>query len=87
MISKRKTRSVQTLFEPIRAGVLKLASPIVMAPLTRNRAGPDLVPGPSTTHRVAGHCSASTFLRPNRIDKRRGQFSVSSWADESFDWR
>ena len=40
-----QTRSAQALFEPARAGALALANRIVMAPLTRNRAGPGLVPG------------------------------------------
>jgi N-ethylmaleimide reductase len=37
-------RSPQSLFEPTGAGALRLANRIVMAPLTRNRAGPGLVP-------------------------------------------
>jgi N-ethylmaleimide reductase len=41
-----QTRSVRALFEPTRAGAFELANRIVMAPLTRNRAGPGLVPGP-----------------------------------------
>ena len=41
-----QTRSVRALFEPTRAGAFELANCIVMAPLTRNRAGPGLVPGP-----------------------------------------
>jgi N-ethylmaleimide reductase len=40
-----QNRSVRALFEPARAGVFELANRIVMAPLTRNRAGPGLVPG------------------------------------------
>ena len=38
-------RSARALFEPVQVGGLKLANRIVMAPLTRNRAGPGLVPG------------------------------------------
>jgi N-ethylmaleimide reductase len=41
-----ETRTARALFEPTQAGALKLANRIVMAPLTRNRAGPGLVPGP-----------------------------------------
>jgi N-ethylmaleimide reductase len=33
-----------TLFDPVRVGALDLSNRIVMAPLTRNRAGPGLVP-------------------------------------------
>jgi len=41
-----QTRSIGALFEPARAGAFELANRIVMAPLTRNRAGPGLAPGP-----------------------------------------
>lgn len=34
-----------TLFDPIQVGELKLANRVVMAPLTRDRAGPGRVPG------------------------------------------
>ena len=39
------TRAFDVLFEPIRAGALQLDNRIVMAPLTRSRAGPGLVLG------------------------------------------
>ena len=42
---KIPTRATDVLFEPIRAGALQLDNRIVMAPLTRSRAGPGLVPG------------------------------------------
>jgi N-ethylmaleimide reductase len=44
MAKSHPARSADVLFEPTTAGALKLANRIVMAPLTRNRAGPDLVP-------------------------------------------
>ncbi|TJW47656.1 MAG: alkene reductase, partial [Mesorhizobium sp.] len=34
-----------TLFEPYTLGSLTLSNRFVMAPLTRNRAGPGFVPG------------------------------------------
>ena len=37
-------RKPDALFEPAEVGILHLANRIVMAPLTRNRAGPGLVP-------------------------------------------
>jgi N-ethylmaleimide reductase len=37
-------RAVGALFEPVEVGAFQLANRIVMAPLTRNRAGPGLVP-------------------------------------------
>ncbi|MDB5467905.1 MAG: alkene reductase [Phenylobacterium sp.] len=44
MAKSHPARSADALFEPTTAGALKLANRIVMAPLTRNRAGPGLVP-------------------------------------------
>ena len=38
-------RSAEALFAPMRAGAFELANRVVMAPLTRNRAGAGLVPG------------------------------------------
>jgi N-ethylmaleimide reductase len=35
---------MSSLFDPLRIGHIDVASRIVMAPLTRNRAGPGLVP-------------------------------------------
>ena len=40
-----QTRLPDALFEPAQAGALQLRTRIVMAPLTRSRAGPGLVPG------------------------------------------
>ncbi|RAK60282.1 alkene reductase [Phenylobacterium hankyongense] len=44
MAKSHPARSADALFEPATAGALQLTNRIVMAPLTRNRAGPDLVP-------------------------------------------
>lgn len=44
MAKPHPARSAEALFEANTAGALKLANRIVMAPLTRNRAGPGLVP-------------------------------------------
>ena len=41
---ERARREAPTLFSPINVGALRLANRIVMAPLTRNRAGPGFVP-------------------------------------------
>jgi N-ethylmaleimide reductase len=56
------TRSVRALFEPTRAGALKLANRIVMAPLTRNRAGPGLVPGPFALEYYAQRATAGLII-------------------------
>lgn len=39
-----KVRSMTTLYDPLRIGEIELATRIVMAPLTRNRASPGQVP-------------------------------------------
>jgi len=44
-INGRISMTNQTLFQPYELGSLTLANHIVMAPLTRNRAGAGLVPG------------------------------------------
>ncbi len=57
-----RTRSARALFEPAQAGALKLANRIVMAPLTRNRAGPGLVPGPFAADYYAQRASAGLII-------------------------
>ena len=57
-----QTRSARALFEPAQAGALKLANRIVMAPLTRNRAGPGLIPGPFTLEYYAQRASAGLII-------------------------
>lgn len=57
-----QTRSARALFEPTHAGALKLANRIVMAPLTRNRAGPGLVPGPFALEYYAQRASAGLII-------------------------
>ncbi|NEU14681.1 alkene reductase [Methylobacterium sp. BTF04] len=51
-----------TLFEPIRVGAFRLANRIAMAPLTRNRAGPGLVPGPLAVEYYAQRASAGLII-------------------------
>jgi N-ethylmaleimide reductase len=56
------TRSAGALFEPAQAGALKLANRLVMAPLTRNRAAPDLSPGPFAAEYYAQRASAGLII-------------------------
>jgi len=56
------SRSVRALFEPAEAGALKLANRIVMAPLTRNRAGPGLVPGKFAVEYYAQRATAGLII-------------------------
>jgi N-ethylmaleimide reductase len=46
----------------MHAGALKLANRIVMAPLTRNRAGPGLVPGPLSVDYYAQRATAGLII-------------------------
>ena len=56
------TRSETALFEPVAVGALRLANRIVMAPLTRNRAGPGLVPGPLAAEYYSQRASAGLII-------------------------
>lgn len=50
------------LFDPITVGDLHLTNRIVMAPLTRNRAGPGLVPGPFAAEYYAQRASSGLIV-------------------------
>lgn len=52
----------QTLFEPYTLGSLTLANRIVMAPLTRNRAGAGLVPSPFAAQYYSQRASAGLII-------------------------
>ena len=56
------TRSISALFEPTQVGVFKLRNRIVMAPLTRNRAGAGLVPGPFAAEYYAQRAAAGLII-------------------------
>jgi len=56
------TTPARSLFDPITVGDLRLANRIVMAPLTRNRAGPGLVPGPFAAEYYAQRASAGLII-------------------------
>jgi N-ethylmaleimide reductase len=51
-----------TLFDPIRIGDIDLANRIVMAPLTRDRATPDRVPGPLAAEYYRQRASAGLII-------------------------
>lgn len=61
-MSNPTTRSPKAIFEPATAGALQLANRIVMAPLTRNRAGPGLAPGPFAVEYYAQRASAGLII-------------------------
>jgi N-ethylmaleimide reductase len=56
------TYAQATLFDPVTVGEVHLANRIVMAPLTRNRAGPGLAPGPFAAEYYAQRASAGLII-------------------------
>ncbi|TBR09171.1 MAG: alkene reductase [Lysobacter sp.] len=56
------TTSDRSLFQPARLGDIALANRIVMAPLTRNRARGDRVPGPLAIEYYAQRASAGLLI-------------------------
>jgi N-ethylmaleimide reductase len=55
-------RSPQSLFEPTVVGGLKVSNRIAMAPLTRNRAGPGLVPSEFAAEYYAQRATAGLII-------------------------
>jgi N-ethylmaleimide reductase len=62
MAKPHQARSATALFEPTQAGTLKLSNRIVMAPLTRNRAGTGLVPNRFAAEYYAQRASAGLII-------------------------
>ncbi|WKL56729.1 alkene reductase [Asticcacaulis sp. ZE23SCel15] len=62
-----------TLFEPYTLGVLTLSNRIVMAPLTRNRAGADFVPGDLAAEYYSQRASAGLLISEATQISQQGQ--------------
>jgi N-ethylmaleimide reductase len=62
MAKSHPARPANALFEANTAGALKLANRIVMAPLTRNRAGPGLVPSHLAAEYYSQRASAGLII-------------------------
>lgn len=62
-----------SLFEPYTLGSLSLSNRIVMAPLTRNRADTDFVPGPLAATYYAQRASAGLLIAEATQISRQGQ--------------
>jgi N-ethylmaleimide reductase len=62
MPSPNAPRPADTLFQKVQVGALELANRIVMAPLTRNRAGPGLVPSEFAAEYYAQRASAGLII-------------------------
>lgn len=65
--------SNKTLFEPYELGSLTLANRIVMAPLTRNRAGPSFVPGDLAAQYYGQRASAGLLISEATQISQQGQ--------------
>ena len=63
----------KTLFEPYTLGSLTLSNRIVMAPLTRNRAGPGFVPGELAAAYYAQRASAGLLIAEATQISQQGQ--------------
>ena len=59
---KEKTQARSDLFQPVRLGPYLLANRIIMAPLTRSRAGEDGVPRPLMAEYYAQRASAGLII-------------------------
>src|SRR5689334_19798250 len=57
-----RTRMAGLLFEPVEFGSIELPNRIVMAPLTRARAGRDAVPTPMMAEYYAQRASAGLII-------------------------
>lgn len=79
------------LFEPARIGRLDLPNRLVMAPLTRNRAGADGVPGPLMATYYAQRASAGLIIAeaatPNRIGQTYPNIPAIHSAAQVAGWR
>ncbi|SIT06032.1 alkene reductase [Insolitispirillum peregrinum] len=62
-----------TLFDPCTLGAIPLANRVVMAPLTRNRAGVGLVPGDITAEYYAQRASAGLIISEASQISQQGQ--------------
>ena len=58
------------LFSPIRLGAYDLPNRVVMAPMTRNRAGPGEVPTPLMATYYAQRASAGLIVTEGTHDER-----------------
>ena len=60
LVSAAMTTHTPTLFDPLRVGDIELATRLVMAPLTRNRAGAGNVPTPLMAEYYAQRANPAT---------------------------
>ena len=79
------------LFQPVRMGALELPNRIVMAPLTRSRAGAGDVPGSLNATYYAQRASAGLIVSEATNITRQGKgyaFTPGIWSDaQAAGWR
>jgi N-ethylmaleimide reductase len=79
------------LFQPVRMGSLTLPNRVVMAPLTRSRAGAGDVPGPLNATYYAQRASAGLIISEATNITQQGKgyaFTPGIWSDEQVaGWR
>ncbi|MFJ4915264.1 alkene reductase [Streptomyces sp. NPDC088726] len=73
MTNTQQAPAVSRLFEPARLGPLELSSRLVMAPLSRNRAGADGVPGELMATHYAQRASAGLIIAEGTTPNPVGQ--------------
>ncbi|MEU9161523.1 alkene reductase [Streptomyces sp. NPDC048424] len=73
MTQTQQAPTASRLFEPARLGGLELPSRLVMAPLTRNRAGADGVPGALMATYYAQRASAALIIAEGTTPNAVGQ--------------
>lgn len=73
MTNTQQAPAVSRLFDPVRLGRLELSSRLVMAPLTRNRAAADGVPGELMATHYAQRASAGLIIAEATTPNAVGQ--------------
>ncbi|MFJ8648320.1 alkene reductase [Streptomyces sp. NPDC093546] len=86
-----QTPAASPLLEPARLGPLHLPNRLVMAPLTRNRAGADGVPGPMMARYYAQRASAGLIIAeattPNAVGQTYPHIPAIHNAAQVAGWR
>ena len=77
-MQERNTNNVPNLFSPVEVGPLVLRNRVVMAPLTRSRAGPGNVPNQLNALYYAQRASAGLIISEATQISPQGQGYIST---------
>ena len=80
-MQERNTDNAPNLFSPVEVGPLALRNRLVMAPLTRSRAGPGNVPNQLNALYYAQRASAGLII--SEATRSRGRVRATSRPPES----